>query len=85
MQAELLETAAGLDAPPAATAVPVQTTPSTLALFSTLTRTVCKLRADGGGRSPKSFETNHLSVSIFHGVTTQDDKADNNEDVLLII
>lgn len=55
-QAELLETPAGLDPPPAATADPVQGTPSTLALFSTFTLTVCRLRADGGGRSPKSFK-----------------------------
>ncbi len=54
MQAELLETPAGLDAPPAAAADPAQATPSTLALFSTFTLTVCRLRADGGGRSPKS-------------------------------
>lgn len=54
--AELLETPAGLDAPPVATLDPVQTAPSMLALFSTFTLTVCRLRADGGGRSPKSFK-----------------------------
>lgn len=56
MQAELLETPAGLAAPPAATVDTVQGTPSPLARFSTFTLTVCRLRADGGGRSPKSFK-----------------------------
>lgn len=53
-QAVLLET--GFEPPPMATVNPEQVPPSTLALFSTLTRTVCRLRADGGGRSPKSCE-----------------------------
>lgn len=56
MQAVLLETPAGFDPPPTATVIPEQVPPSTLALFSTFTRTVCRLRADGGGRSPKSCE-----------------------------
>lgn len=55
MQPELLETPAGFEATPGATVDPVQTVPSMLALFSTFTRTVCRLRADGGGRSAKSL------------------------------
>lgn len=55
MHAELLETPAGLTPPAATTVDPKQGAPSTLALFSTFTLTVCRLRADGGGRSPKSF------------------------------
>lgn len=55
MQAEVLETPAVMHALPAATVDPVQTAPSPLTLFSTFTLTVCRLRADGGGRSPKSF------------------------------
>lgn len=54
--AELLETPAGLEAPPAATLDPAQAGPSMLALFSTFTLTVCRLSADGGGRSPKSLK-----------------------------
>lgn len=65
VHAELLLPPAGLDAPPAATVDPVQTTPSMLALFSTFTLTVCRLRADGGGRSPKSFENTLLFPLVF--------------------
>ncbi|TNN56120.1 hypothetical protein EYF80_033670 [Liparis tanakae] len=54
--AELPHGPAGLDAPPAATVDPAQAAPSMLVLFSTFTLTVCRLRADGGGRSPKSCE-----------------------------
>lgn len=54
--AELFAPPVGLDALPIAKLDPVQGAPSMLALFSTLTLTVCRLRADGGGRSPKSFE-----------------------------
>lgn len=57
MPEELPETTAGLEAAPVATLDPVQAPPSMLALFSTFTRTVCRLRADGGGRSPRSFQS----------------------------
>lgn len=67
--AELLHGPAGLDAPPAATVDPGQATLSMLVLFSIFTLTDCRLRADGGGRSPKSFEnTQCFSVSSFHGI-----------------
>lgn len=65
MQAELLETPAGLDALPAMTIDPVQAAPSTLALFSTFTLTVCRLRAEGGGRSPKSFKNKITFPLVF--------------------
>lgn len=47
-----------LDAPPG----PGHTSPSPLARFSTLTRTVWRLRADGGGRSPRSCVTEERGV-----------------------
>lgn len=51
---ELPEFAEGLHA--AVTADPVQGAASMLVLFSTFALMVCRLRADGGGRSPKSFK-----------------------------
>lgn len=47
-----LEAAVTAAAPPDV----AQAGPSTLVLFSTFTLTVCRLSADGGGRSPRSFE-----------------------------
>lgn len=59
MLEELPELAAGLHA--AVTADPEQGAASMLVLFSTFALMVCRLRADGGGRSPKSFEKRHYS------------------------
>lgn len=67
MQAELLEAPADLDAPPAARVDAVQVAPSLLPLFSTFTLTVCRLRADGGGRSPKSFKNKICFGYCFSG------------------
>lgn len=53
MLEELQQCAAGLHA--AAAADPEHGGASMLALFSTFALMVCRLRADGGGRSPKSF------------------------------
>lgn len=53
--AEPTGTPGSLGVPPAGMDEPEQVRPSPLALFSTFTRTVWRLRADGGGRSPKSF------------------------------
>lgn len=60
--ARVLETPKGLDAPSAAMVAAVQGAPSPLALFSNFILTVCRLRADGGGRSPRSFK-NKLTLS----------------------
>lgn len=69
MQPELLETPAGLDAPSAAAEEPEQAAPSMLTLFSTFTRTVSKLRAEGGGRSPKSFGKKNIDdILLVHDV-----------------
>lgn len=59
---ELPEAPVGLGVPPTATVGPVQAVASMLVFFSTFTLTVCRLRADGGGRSPKSFK-NKLGFS----------------------
>lgn len=53
MLEELQQFAAGLHA--AVIADPAQGAASMLVLFSTFALMVCRLRADGGGRSPKSF------------------------------
>lgn len=66
MQPEPLETPAGLDAPSAAVEEPEQAAPSMLTLFSTFTRTVSKLRAEGGGRSPKSFGKKTLMIFYWY-------------------
>lgn len=62
IQAELLDTPPSLAAPPVPTADPVQVTPSPPAFFSTLILTVWRLRADGGGRSSKSFKNKKVSA-----------------------
>lgn len=53
MLEELQQFAAGLHA--AAIADPAQGAESMLVLFSTFALMLCRLRADGGGRSPKSL------------------------------
>lgn len=61
MLEELPEFAAGLHA--AVAADPVQGAVSMLVLFSTFALMVCRLRAAGGGRSPKSFKKDITFVS----------------------
>lgn len=63
MLEELPEFAAGLHAAAAAAADPVQGAVSMLVLFSTFALMVCRLRAAGGGRSPKSFKKDITFVS----------------------
>lgn len=58
---ELPELAAGLHA--AVAADPVEGAVSMLVLFSTFALMVCRLRAAGGGRSPKSFKRGITFVS----------------------
>lgn len=60
MLEELQQFAAGLHA---AATEPAQGAASTLVLFSTFALMVCRLRADGGGRSPKSLTKDITLVS----------------------
>lgn len=61
MLEELQQFAAGLQA--AATPEPAQGAASMLVRFSTFALMVCRLRADGGGRSPRSLTQDVTFVS----------------------
>lgn len=65
---ELPELGAGLHV--AAAADPAQGAVSMLVLFSTFARMLCRLRAAGGGRSPKSCKTNIPFVSYQKQIKT---------------
>lgn len=68
MLEELPEFAAGLHA--AVAADPVQGAVSMLLLFSTFALMVCRLRAAGGGRSPKSFKKDITVISYQKQIKT---------------